>query len=183
VPPTPTAPPTSTPDPFTIAGRPIHLEVPAIGVDAYIEQVGLTSENAMDTPRGWNNVAWYGRGYRPGEKGNAVIAGHLDTSSGGPAVFWSLHQLTPGDEVIVTYENGDQYRFVVTGSEYYLYDAQGPIIDRIFGESLTPDLNLITCDGAWDRGQATYSHRLVVFTTLLSEDSVRLRNGDSTSYD
>jgi sortase (surface protein transpeptidase) len=160
----------------------VHLAAPSIGVDAYVEQVGLTSENAMDVPREWGNVAWYRRGYRPGELGNSVVAGHLDTSSGGPAVFWSLHELTPGDEIHVTYENGDLYTFIVQGSEYYLHDAQGPIIDRIFGESLTPDLNLVTCDGAWDRGQATYSHRLVVFTTLVPDQTVSAESGAAYDY-
>jgi hypothetical protein len=48
----------------------------------------------------------------------------------------------------------------------------------IFGSSLTPDLNLITCDGAWNRGQATYSDRLVVFTTLMPEKTVRADGAD-----
>jgi hypothetical protein len=103
-----------------------------------------------------------------------VIAGHLDSNTGGPAVFWDLDKLLPGDEVSVTYENGDRYTFAVQGSSTYPYDADGPLVAAIFGTSLTPDLNLITCDGAWQHGQATYSHRLVVFTTLQPEKTVRV---------
>jgi len=171
--PSPTVPPTPTADPFYTTGPPVRLEIPAIGVVASVELVGLTRDRAMDVPKGWMNVGWYRDGYRPGEPGNAVFAGHLDTSSGGPAVFWSLDQLQPGDEVIVSYQNGDRYTFLVEGQEMYQYDAQGPIIDRIFGDSLTADLNLVTCDGAWDHGQATYTHRLVVFTTLVPDRTVR----------
>jgi sortase (surface protein transpeptidase) len=151
----------------------VRITIPSIGVDAGVELVGLTWDRAMDVPRGWANVAWYRDGYRPGEPGNAVLAGHLDTASGGPAVFWSLDKLQAGDEVTVWYGNGDRYTFVVEGQELYVHDAEGPIIDRIFGESLTADLNLVTCDGAWDHGRATYTHRLVVFTTLASEKTVK----------
>jgi len=170
--PTPTYPPTSTPDPFDAAGVPVRLIIPSIGVDATIERVGLTSDRAMAVPRGWQNVGWYELGFYPGETGNAVIAGHLDTNTGGPAVFWSLDKVQPGDEVIVQYGNGDKYTFEVASSEVYLQETEGPIIERIFGPSLTSDLNLITCDGAWDHGQATYTHRLVVFTTLEPDKTV-----------
>lgn len=178
--PTPTDPPTSTPDPFASAGRPVRMAIPRLGVDANVESVGLTADRAMDVPKAWANVGWYENGFRPGEVGNAVIAGHLDTNTGGPAVFWSLDTLQPGDEVTVTYENGDVYTFMVESSETYQHDTEGPIIERIFGGSLTPDLNLITCDGAWDHGQATYSHRLVVFTTLEPDKTVRASNVPST---
>lgn len=169
----PTVPPIPTPDPYLVIGPPVHVEIPSIGVSASIELVGLTSDHAMDVPRGWMNVGWYRDGYRPGEPGNAVLAGHLDDSSGGPAVFWSLDRVQIGDEIVVDYANGDRYVFVVEGQELYEHDAVGPIIDRIFGDSLTADLNLVTCDGAWDHGQATYSHRLVVFSTLSPEKTVR----------
>jgi sortase (surface protein transpeptidase) len=178
--PTPTDPPTSTPDPFVASGLPARLEIPAIGVDAVVESVGLTADRAMGVPKGWMNVGWYNQGFRPGENGNAVVAGHLDTNTGGPAVFWSLDKLQPGDELTVSYENGDRYTFVVESLETYAHDTEGPIIDRIFGESLTADLNLVTCDGAWDHGKATYTHRLVVFTTLLPEKTVRAGGTVST---
>lgn len=164
-----TPPPTSTPDPFLDAGDPVRLEIPAILVDANIEAVGLTDQNAMDVPKGWMNAGWYAKGFRPGEPGNAVIAGHLDSNTGGPAVFWSLHDLAPGDEVFVTYSSGLRLQFQVNGNQIYDYDADGPIIETIFGPGQTADLNLITCKGSWDYGNATYSKRLVVFTTLVGE--------------
>ncbi len=162
-------PPTSTADPFEAAGDPIRLEIPAIQVDALIESVGLTPQDAMDVPKGWMNAGWYHKGFRPGEAGNAVIAGHLDSNTGGPAVFWALNQLLPGDDVFVTYSSGLRLQFQVEGNQVYNHDAQGQIIDSIFGPSQTADLNLITCKGAWDYGNATYAERLVVFTRMVGE--------------
>lgn len=175
--PTATVPPTPTVDPLAEAGQPIRLEVPAIGIDAFVEQVGLTPDRAMDVPQGWMNAAWYMHGARPGEVGNSVIAGHLDTSSGGPAVFWDLRVLVPGDEVTVTYERGDRFTFVVEGMREFEYNAEGEAIDMVFGPSLSENLNLITCQGAWDRTQATYDKRLVVFTRLAPEKTVRIGLG------
>ena len=160
--PLPTATPTHTPSPTPTPALPVRLRIPAIGVDAWIEPVGLTEDQAMDVPSRWEDVAWFELGYRPGEAGNAVIAGHLDTNTGAPAVFWNLNKLQPGDEVIVVGEDGRERRFVVQGSEIYPYD-QAPV-QRIFGPAEEPRLNLITCDGAWDREQLNYTHRLVVYT-------------------
>ncbi|MGH7141606.1 MAG: class F sortase [Minisyncoccia bacterium] len=36
----------------------------------------------------------------------------------------------------------------------------------ILGERATPELALITCEGAWVQGARTYDHRLVVYATL-----------------
>lgn len=159
------------------AGGPVSIDIPAIGVSAPIENVGQTDEGAMDAPQGWMNVGWYDKGYQPGEAGNAVIAGHLDNNAGGPAVFWDLDQLTIGDEVTVTYANGDRYTFIVEDWKVYDHNADGPTIDSIFGMSQTADLNLVTCDGVWDHGAATYAKRLVVFTTLEPEKTVLAGGG------
>lgn len=171
--PTATIPPTPTTDPLVAAGVPVRLEVPAIGVDAVVERVGLTSERAMDVPKDWMNVGWYENGPLPGAEGNAVIAGHLDTNTGGPAVFWMLNRLSPGDQVIVTYSSGDRYTFVVQELVEYDHDAEGEVIDTVFGDSLAPNLNLVTCQGVWDYGNRTYNKRLVVFTSLAPELTVR----------
>ena len=175
--PTATVPPTPTTDPFVSAGQPVRLEVPVIGIDAYVEEVGLTADRAMDVPQGWMNAGWYKHGARPGEVGNSVIAGHLDTSSGGPAVFWDLSGLAPGDEVTVTYESGDRYTFIVQGSQEFEFDAEGEAIDVVFGSSQTEDLNLITCQGTWSRSNSTYDKRLVIFTRLAPEKTVRVGMG------
>jgi hypothetical protein len=168
----PTVPATPTTDPYRSMGAPVRIEIPSIGVNAYIEQVGLTRDRAMDVPSGWMNAGWYRHGSYPGEPGNAVIAGHLDTNTGSPAVFWDLDKMVPGDEVIVTFHSGTRLTFRTENSGLFPFDESGPAIKTIFGPSLTSDLNLITCNGAWDHGQKTYKERLVVFTTLMPEKTV-----------
>ncbi|MCL4508804.1 MAG: class F sortase [Chloroflexi bacterium] len=140
----------------------MKLQIPAIGVTAPVELVGLTADGAMDVPKKWEDVGWYEYGPVPGQAGNAAIAGHLDSTTA-PAVFWRLSSLKAGDLITVTLSNGQQVSFKVTREVSYPYD-NAPI-DKIFGPAPTPNLNLITCGGKWDPYTKNYSNRIVVYTT------------------
>ena len=143
-------------------GLPIRVIIPSIGVDASVEQVGVTPDGAMDTPADPWNTGWYAPGVKPGQTGNAAIAGHVDYHGIGPVVFWDLNKLAVGAEVLVVTDAGQTLRFVVRGSEYYT-DDNAPLMD-IFGPASTIDLNLITCGGTFDPSTRHYDQRLVVFT-------------------
>jgi sortase (surface protein transpeptidase) len=153
---------TPTPDEFEAAGLPVRLEIPAIGVDAAVEHRGRSPDGKMDDPELPADVAWFNESARPGQPGKpAVISGHLDSRSG-PAVFWDLRKLVPGDELTVTYANGARYLFVVEDKERYLTDHVPA--QKLMGRNPRRMLNLITCDGAWNRGAASYDQRLAVYT-------------------
>ncbi len=152
--------PAPTATPLSRAGLPLRLKIPALGIDAAIEEVGLTPEGAMDVPREYDNTAWYTLGPRPGEPGNAVIAGHVDSQTG-PAVFWELRALTPGDEILVVGDDGVERLFVVTALE--VYPRQEAPLRRIFGPATGTGLNLITCDGVFDQQRQEYDQNLVVY--------------------
>ncbi len=169
----PTGAPTpgSTPAPSAAlpaprAGRPTRLRIPAIGVDAAIEYVGLTPDGAMDVPKDYDNTAWYAPGTRPGDVGNAAIAGHVDSQTG-PAVFWELPTLKSGDAIVVVGDDGTERRFVVTGRESY-QRADAPL-ERIFGPTTARQLNLITCDpsSTFDRSKGGYASNVVIYAALV----------------
>jgi sortase A len=151
--------------------EPKFLEIPSIGVKAPIIKVGITKKGAMNVPEKFDEVGLYKFGVKPGQKGKAVIAGHVDNALGMPAVFKNLHKLKPGDVVYVTDdakdENGQNsiLRFIVIKSE--LYDVDHAPIEHIFGKSDEPLLNIITCDGEWIQKRKSYSKRLVVYTKLV----------------
>jgi len=150
-------------------GLPMRLAIPVIGVDAAVESVGLTSEGLMDVPQNFDEVAWYQLGPRPGEPGNAVIDGHVDSAIQGTAVFWKLRTLVPGDVIIVTGDNGTTHRFVVTGIERY-DDANAPLA-RIYGPADGAHLNLVTCDqtSSFDRHIGSYLGSYVIYTDAAAE--------------
>jgi hypothetical protein len=147
-------------------GQPLRIQIPTIQVDAAVEKVGKTSDGEMDVPHDFNETAWYQPGPRPGEPGNAVIDGHVDSTTG-KAVFWDLHKLTRGDQIIVVGDDGTQHRFAVTGVEAYAH-ANVPL-DRVFGAAPGIHLNLITCDATstFDFVHRQYADNLVVYADAL----------------
>lgn len=147
---------------------PRKIRIPAIRVDTFVEQVGITAEGNMDVPKNIWNTAWLrDGGYRPGQPGNAVIAGHLD-APGTKAVFWDLDKLKAGDKLYVTDTAGKEMSFEVTDRQYYPYN-NAPLA-KIFGPSNEARLNLITCGGVFDRTSRSYNERLIIFTRLVSSN-------------
>lgn len=159
----PTALPTPNPIPL---GTPITLTIPILGIVANIEQVGFTPQGQMDTPKNFYNVAWFTETVKPGEKGTAVIAGHLDTPTSAPAVFYQLQTLKKGDMFSIAYDNGITKMFTVTGT------LTEPISDNLaqalFDQFNTTKVkvNLVTCAGKWDFKNGNYTDRHVVFAEL-----------------
>ncbi len=160
---TPTPPPTSpVADEVSI---PRSISIPAIGVNAPLETVAMDSQGRMDVPHDANDAAWYSLGYRPGEKGSAVIDGHLDTVTGAPAVFWNIKNLQPGNTITVTDLKGKNYTFTVIKVANFPYD-QVPM-QQLFASNDKRRLHLITCGGTWDQGTHNYQQRTVVYSEML----------------
>ncbi|MBS2969120.1 class F sortase [Metabacillus sp. KIGAM252] len=142
---------------------PETLSIPALGINTKVEKAGLLSDGTMDVPKDDQNTVWYKQGARPGEAGNAVIAGHVDNKTG-PAVFFNLKKLKSGDELSVLDAKKERRTFVVEKVESYPYE-RAPI-QSIFGRTNEPRLNLITCTGTYDKRKETHLERLVVYTKL-----------------
>ncbi len=147
----------------TNSNQPAWLKIPNINIDAAIEQVSLTSSGAVGVPKGIANVAWFNLGPRPGQIGNSIIVGHFGWyKNGTPAVFNNINKLKPGDKIYVQDSKGATITFVVRRLQ--TFDA-GEDASGVFSlDDGKAHLNLITCEGVWDKTQKTYSNRLVVFT-------------------
>ena len=156
--------PTTTPTPASTVSIPRTISIPAIGINTAVETVAMDAQGRMDVPRDVNDTAWYSLGARPGEKGSAVIDGHLDTVTGAPAVFWNLKKLQTGDTISVTDMKGQTYTFTITKVINYPYD-QVPL-QQIFATNDKPRLNLITCGGTWNRAAHNYQERTVVYAEM-----------------
>lgn len=143
-------------------GAPARLIIPSIHVDAAIEHVGLTSNGEMDVPVGHTNVGWYALGSRPGDNGSAVLAGHYGLwKNGKSAVFDGLNKLKPGDKVYTEDDKGVIISFVVRESRSFKPEADATSV-FISSDGMS-HLNLITCEGVWNKISRKYSKRLVVF--------------------
>lgn len=162
---TPQGSPTPAGTAISEAG-PRRLIIPAIAVDAPIEEVGILASGDLQTPTRdpWVNTGWYKDGPEPGQQGSSVIDGHLDRPGGYPAVFWRLRDLKVGNEVELVDSSGKTLHFRVTDVEYY-QPLKAPL-QQIFGDSGGKYLNLITCAGDWIPSQSQTTLREVVYTTL-----------------
>ena len=152
--------------PGTSRAKPVRLIIPAIGIDAAIESLGILSNGNLATPvqHPWDDAGWYDLGPRPGEIGSAVIDGHLDRPGGYPAVFWHLKDLHIGDKVMVVDAHGKTLRFHVI--DFAFYPVQALPVQEIFGNNQGLYLNLITCAGDWIPDQHQTNQRLVIYTAL-----------------
>jgi sortase (surface protein transpeptidase) len=148
------------------APRPRHIDIPAIGVSAVVVPLRLAPDGSMETPERWGDTGWYEPGSEPGERGPAVIAGHVDSTSG-PAVFYRLRELRRGNMVRVRRAGGSVVRFRVEGSERWP-KATFPT-RRVFGRTPISTLRLVTCGGSFDSSTGHYADNTIVYAVRVRE--------------
>ncbi|HWN33168.1 MAG TPA: class F sortase [Pseudonocardia sp.] len=142
---------------------PIGLTIPAIGVDARgLVPLGRNRDGSLEVPANYAMAGWFTGGSVPGTLGPAVIVGHVD-SLAGPAVFYRLAQLRPGDEVVVRLSDGDRVRFRVDGVRHY--PKLGFPTEAVYGPVPGSALRLITCGGSFDRAARSYLDNVVVYAS------------------
>ncbi|MDT0467482.1 class F sortase [Streptomyces sp. DSM 41699] len=144
---------------------PERLVIPQIGVNAPFTDLSLDSSGHLKPPPAAdrNLVGWYKNGASPGERGTAIVAGHVDTTTG-PAVFVYLRFLKPGNTIDITRADGITARFRVDSVETFI-KAHFPD-KRVYADAPTPQLRLITCGGSYDRSAHEYLSNTVVFAHL-----------------
>jgi sortase (surface protein transpeptidase) len=143
---------------------PARLSIPSLKIDAAIQSLGVNAKGNMASPSNFRDVGWYKYGPTPGQKGSAVIDGHVDNGLGLSGVFKDLHKIAIGADIFIETKNGERLRFIVVEVESYPY--KGVPVDRLFTRSDDAYLNLVTCGGTWVKADKTYDQRLVVYTKL-----------------
>lgn len=146
-----------------VAAAPVRLQVPAIGVDSELMDLGLQADGTLEVPPSGFPAGWYTGAPTPGELGPAIIAGHVDWG-GRPGVFFDLRDLSRGDEIVITRQDGSTARFRVTHVEQFDKDAFPT--QAVYGDLDHAGLRLITCAGAFDPSMRSYDDNLVVFAEL-----------------
>jgi sortase (surface protein transpeptidase) len=161
------SPSTSTRQPARPGKPPARLDIPAIGVHTAVTSIGLRPDGTLDTPplRSDAPAGWYRGSATPGAPGPAIIVGHVDTARDGPAVFFRLRELKPGDEIEVRGDSRTVVTFKVTKVASYLKKAFPS--EAVYGPTPGPALRLITCGGSFDRDRGSYRSNIVVFATAL----------------
>lgn len=142
---------------------PVDLRIPAIRLAVAVSQLALNADGTVQVPVTFQEPGWYRLGPAPGQLGSAVILGHVDSYLG-PAVFFRLRSLRPGDGVEVRLADGVVAHFTVTGVAMYL-KAHFPA-RLVYGPHGYSALQLVTCGGQFDTATGHYLSNVVVYSRL-----------------
>ncbi|HEY6313130.1 MAG TPA: class F sortase [Streptosporangiaceae bacterium] len=143
--------------------RPVWLTVPAIGVRTRLVDLGLNQNGTLQVPDSTTVAGWFTGSPRPGAIGSAVIAGHVDSRTG-PAIFFWLRTIRPGERIYVGRADGTMAVFTVTSVRMYPKD-EFPTA-AVYGPVPDAELRLITCGGIFDESRGSYLSNVVVFARL-----------------
>lgn len=170
--PTPTSATSVTSDPSSkpassipSAAPPVSLRIPAINVATSLIRLGLNDDDTVEVPSDPDRAGWYELGPPPGQRGSAVILGHVD-STHGPAVFYRLRFLEPGDRMDVRLSNGAVAHFEVTSVVTYP-NEDFPARKVYVGDPRRSTIALVTCGGDYDARAGGYQSNVVAYATLV----------------
>ena len=154
------APNPTSPKPVAVL-QPTRLQIPAIGVDAPIDAVGVDDRGDMAVPEQVQQIGWYRYGAAPGDTtGSVVMSGHVDSAQQGLGAFADLSHIVAGDTVVVSDAAGRAIRYRVIGKE--AFDKKTVPLSDLFSRNGSARLTLITCGGAFDSTVHSYLDNIVV---------------------
>jgi Sortase domain len=160
--------PAAPKEPSLRRSAPVSVAIPAIGVRSPLLRLGLNPDGTIQVPdvaTSADEAAWYKYSVTPGQIGAAVIEGHVD-SQVGPAVFFRLGALHPGDRIDVALADAMTAVFRVTGVREYTKDNFPT--KMIYGTTNYASLRVVTCGGTFDYATGHYLSSVVVFASLVS---------------
>lgn len=142
---------------------PVGLDIPRIDVHSSdIVDLAFQKDGSIEVPKDPDSPGWFTPGPSPGQVGPAVIAGHVDGKTG-PAVFYRLGELRPGDRVKVNRKDGTTATFMIHRVQTFEKDAFPT--REVYGTTDRAELRLITCSGQYD-DEDGYLSNTVVFAHL-----------------
>jgi sortase (surface protein transpeptidase) len=142
---------------------PIRISIPAIGVDARVIRLGLNPDRTIQVPSNLADAGWFQPGPEPGERGAAVIVGHLE-SSNGPGVFHRLRQMRVGGVIEVRLQDRTTLRFVAR-SMIRVPKSRFPT-KLVYARTKEPTLRLVTCAGPLNPSTGHHQDNYIVFATI-----------------
>lgn len=167
--PMPTAAATAVPTPGPF---PVEMDIPSINAGSRLMNLGLDEKGELTPPPidQPEKAGWYAKGVRPGDIGPAVIAGHVSgrgpDGQSIPGVFADLTDMKPGDLIHILRSDDSEVSFAVTHTQ--IYDKDAFPTDKVYGDTLGPELRLITCGGKLDRKHHRYEDNVVVYAVKIA---------------
>jgi sortase (surface protein transpeptidase) len=144
--------------------NPVRISIPSIGVDARVIALGLNRDQTIQVPTNFAETGWFRPGPEPGERGSAVIVGHLD-SVRGPGVFYRLRDLRVGGVITIRLQDGSSVRYVAK-SMLRVPKSRFPT-SLVYAQTKEPTLRLITCAGKLNPSTGHHPDNYIVFASML----------------
>lgn len=154
----------SSPHQIIQSGIPVRISIPKIDLTASIVSMDLTAEKIVDTPP--DDVGWYAGGARPGNPGTCALNGHFLNLQGNPGVFFNLSKLQIGDNITITDDKKQQFRYKITNTE--LVDLDNFSAQKVYASGSKSLLSLVTCAGNFNTESNNYTKRTVIYAELVS---------------
>lgn len=162
----PVARPTgSVPAPAPAAPPPTRIRIARIALSDPLVGLDVQQDGHLAAPQDPDQVGWWSDGPRPGDRGAAIVVGHVDSVTG-PAAFYNVSSLRPGDGI--TIDRADRSRVTFTVRALRQYDKDAFPDNEVYAATGPPSLRLITCGGPYDHEHGGYRDNLVVYATLAS---------------
>ena len=137
----------------------VSIAIPSLSLSGPLDELGVAADGELLAPDDPSRAGWYASGVVPGDRGPAIVGGHVD-SRRGRGVFFALRSLRPGDVVEITRSDGRVARFAVSRVQQVAKDRFPTA--AVYGPTPQPELRLITCGGRFDRTVRSYTDNVVV---------------------
>ena len=139
---------------------PKKIIISSIGVDAYVQKVGVDQNKEVAVPSNLHMVGWFVDTVRPGQKGLSLIDGHVSGRKN-DGVFKDLEKLNEGDQFLVQLGDGSEIKYRVIGKRSASVKDS---VSIMFSQNpkVSSQLNLVTCSGKYDEKTRSYDERLTV---------------------
>jgi hypothetical protein len=153
------------------SSAPVAIQIPAIRVRAKVVALGLSRNGSISVPplKTPFETSWYDGGPAPGAPGASVILGHVDAARVGPAIFYYLGNLRPGNRIYIQLRNGRTAIFEAYSVAEYRKTSFPTA--KVYGYTSWPTLRLVTCGGDFDPRTGHYLGNTVVFASYVGQRS------------
>ena len=142
----------------TVRLKPTFVSISDIGINEPLRPLSIGSSHQLLVPADAHDVGWWRTN---NVNSPTVMVGHVDSRTG-PAVFYRLHELTPGDGVFVAFDDGSYVEYVVRKTARV---SKNNFPTKDVYELGNGELRLITCGGSFNRRSGHYEDNVIVFAS------------------
>lgn len=146
------------------ARDPKRIILPSIGVDAYIQNVGVDQNKQVAVPNNIHMGGWFVDSARPGDPGLSIIDGHLNGSHA-DGIFINLDAVKTGDTFTIEFGDRSMRNFRINDVKVVALNEAASVL---FSQdpNIANQLTLITCGGTYDPQVRLYDKRVIVTSEL-----------------